>query len=368
MNHCQQRISINGRFLTQPQTGVQRYSLELLNSLDRLLETGEIDSGDHQVECLLPPSGGQIPAWKKIKVRRVGTLTGNLWEQVDLPRYAQYSLLFAPANIGPYLFRNQIAIIHDASVFAYPEAFSLPFRLKYRIIFRRLCRVAKHIITVSEFSKKEICEYCHIQPSRISVVPPGHEHFLLTRPDSSILDRLSIKNKPYILTVASNSPHKNQKILQTISATIDQLGLELVIVGGTFHGIFRSQNCNWPTNVHQAGYVNDGELRVLYEGAEALVFPSLYEGFGLPVLEAMSLSCPVICSRNASMPEVGGDAVLYFDPENPSELCSQLENLMNNQLLQSELKAKGITQSGKFTWCETARRVWKIIDGNYNLD
>jgi glycosyltransferase involved in cell wall biosynthesis len=252
-------------------------------------------------------------------------------------------------------------IIHDASVFAYPEAFSFNFLMKYRTLFQHFGKLSNPIITVSEFSKREISRYCNIDLESIVVIPPGHEHFLAIQPDPSIIHRLNIQYKPFILSVGSNSPHKNTQILHSALETITRIGYDLVIVGGSFDHVFRSVEESWPPTVHVAGYISDGELRTLYEHASALIFPSFYEGFGLPVLEAMALGCPVICSNTASMPEVGGDAVLYFDPNQPEELCRQLVELMNNSALRDGLQPKGILQAAKFSWQYTAKSIWDIL-------
>src|SRR5450759_231389 len=153
-------IYINGRFLMMPVTGVQRYARELIKTMDCLLSKGKIAEKEIDIICLVPPDCNEDPGWSKIQIRKTGHLKGNLWEQVDLPWQARGQLLFSPANIGPCFHDNQVVTIHDASVFAFPQAYSFSFRLKYRITMKRLGKIARRIITVSEFSKRELIHYC----------------------------------------------------------------------------------------------------------------------------------------------------------------------------------------------------------------
>ena len=320
------KIYINGRFLTQTITGVQRYSRELLGTLDEMIGKGEIDARNHEIICLVPKSLQEFPAWNHIQIKPVGTLHGNLWEQFVLPFFVKDGILFSPANIGPYFVNGQIVTMHDASVFAVPDAYSWSFRLKYRIILKHLGKTAKKIITVSEFSKKELIKYCKIDPEKIDVIPHGHEHLLRTKPDPTIISKYDLDQKAYYLVVGSNSPHKNLRVVFEAIKLIPNPEFNLVIAGGSFDKVFSKQAVDLPKNVIHVGYVTDSELRSLYEHAEVFIFPSKYEGFGLPILEALSFGCPVISSNAASLPEVGGEMVTYFDPDDAEELANILNS------------------------------------------
>ncbi|HVN54553.1 MAG TPA: glycosyltransferase family 1 protein [Anaerolineaceae bacterium] len=355
-------IAINGRFLGQPLTGVQRYSLEVLKVMDRLLTNGEIDPNGCRLTCYTPPSYRDIPAtWKTIRVSPAGFLNGNLWEQIDLAVLARGKTLFSPGNIGPAVLPGQIVTIHDASVFAVPEAYSIWFRMKYRLILSILGKTARKIITVSEFSKCELMKYCRIPEEKIAVIPHGSEHLDCLKADQAVFERFDIGKKPYLLTVGSDSPHKNLGVLAEALRRMDRTDFEVVMVGGAFRWFSKDHGEAWPETVRRIGYVNDCELRALYERAAALVFPSKYEGFGMPVLEAMTSGCPVICSRTASLPEVGGDAVLYFDLEKPEELKEQIERVLGDERLREVLRCKGLVRTAMFSWDEAARRTWGVM-------
>ncbi|MHC1732041.1 MAG: hypothetical protein AB9888_08455 [Bacteroidales bacterium] len=139
-----QTLTLNARFLTQPLTGVQRYSLELLNALDLLVQPG-------QARALVPSGERMATAWKNIPLLQAGRLGGNLWEQLDLPRLCGGHWLFSPSNIGPYGYTPQVVTIHDANVFVFPQAYSRLFRWKYQLTFRRFAHSAAHIFTDSSF-------------------------------------------------------------------------------------------------------------------------------------------------------------------------------------------------------------------------
>lgn len=354
-------IYINGRFLVMPVTGVQRYARELVGALDRLLAEGRLVTGDEDVVCLAPPDYQGRENWSRIVVRRAGARRGNLWEQVDLLRLARGGLLFSPANIGPYFHSRQVVTIHDASVFAVPEAYSLPFRSKYRLIYRRMARIARKIITVSAFSRRELMRFCGIREEQLVVIPEGSEHFTNIPPDESILRRAGLEGRRYFLGVGSQSPHKN---LPGILAAFRSLGRDdvaLALAGGTFERVFNAAELALPSGARRLGYVSDGELRALYQHALGYVFPTFYEGFGLPVLEAMSSGCPVICSNGSSLPEVGGDAVLYCDPHDPEDIARQMRALCDQPALRMSLAEKGARQGHSFSWETAARRTWDVL-------
>jgi glycosyltransferase involved in cell wall biosynthesis len=353
MNHSP--LSLNARFLTQPQTGVQRYSLELLNALDDMMEPGQAVA-----YC---PRGNKINVtWKNIPLRPGGWFIGNLWEQIDLPRLSREMLLFSPANIGPFFKRGQIVTIHDVSVFEHPEAYTWSFRLKYKNIYRRIARMADHIITTSEFSKRELQRWLKIAPERISVIYEGREHFEKVTADPKIMERLELGEKPFFIVVGSHSPHKNLKVVLAANGLIDLDKYEIVLIGGDFSKVFQSNHLELAPNIKKSGYLSDEELKTLYCDAAGLIFPSLYEGFGLPLIEAMTCSCPVVCSDIPSSREVCSEAAIFFDAEQPGDLADKLDMILNNSRLAGELKERGLLRSKNFTWKKTALETKQILE------
>jgi glycosyltransferase involved in cell wall biosynthesis len=138
--------------------------------------------------------------------------------------------------------------------------------------------------------------------------------------------------------------------------------MRFALVGGSFKDIFQNSGLGQlPSNVIQLGYINDAQLKALYEHARGFIFPSLYEGFGLPILEALDCGCPVLSSRAASLPEVGGEAVLYFDPLSVDDITVKLESFISDSLPQDELRQRGRMRAAQFTWDETARQTLDLL-------
>ncbi len=351
-------IFINGKFLASPLTGVQRYALELFRQMDAIL--AEAEFLEIQVVCLIPPEVQDYPHWKRIEVRRVGISPGNLWEQVDLPIYARGRLLFSPANTGPLFYSNQVITLHDAAVFGVPEAYSRLFRLKYAIIFNCIIRIARKVLTDSEFSKRELSRYLGVPEERFTVIALGGDHLKIIPTDVSILQKHGLSRHSYMLSVASQSAHKNFGCVLQAAQLIDA-DVQFAAAGGTNNQIFKAIGPqSGRSNLRLLGYVSDSELKTLYENAMGFIFPSVYEGFGLPILEAMNCGCPVLCSNAASIPEVAGNAALYFDPFSSQELAEVIRDFLDNPELRAKLILQGRVQASAFRW-ETTARVTLLI-------
>lgn len=362
MEKTKKIIYFNGRFLTQPKTGVQRFAEELLTEFDHLVAGS--DYSDCSFVCLVPPEKDalRVPNWQNIQITTCGRLKGNLWEQIDLPISARNGLLVDLCNIGPIFHFKQIALIFDASVFAVPDAYSWTFRLKYKFIFFILSRISRRLLTTSQFSKKELSHYLHISEKRFQIISGGCEHILRVPADDSLLHEFSLRGKPYFLAVGTSSRHKNlNAVIKAMQAYGDQLP-NLVIAGGNFSKIFHDEGLIADDEVIHVGFVTDGQLRSLYENALAFIFPSLYEGFGLPPLEAMACGCPVIASDRASIPEVCGDAVMYVDSTNIEQIRLSMQQVADSEALRTKLIRKGNEQANKFTWKKAALELLRVVN------
>lgn len=355
------KIAINGRFLTQPATGVQRYALELVRAWDLMLSYGEIDPERYQLELISPILKTPVEPFNNIPLRQQGRLSGNAWEQIELPWFTRGEFLFNPCNVGPLLKINQAVTFHDASVFAVPESYSWAFRFKYGLGFTILGRTARVIFTVSHYSKKELVQYCHIPDARLHVVYEGCDHINRIASDPGVFKKFDIGDVPFLISVGSHALHKNFSILDEAAARLPADTLEFIIAGGTFTRWFNAGTGAAPGNVRKLGYVTEGELKALYQKALALIIPSYYEGFGLPPLEAMACGCPVIASNTASLPEICGEAALYINPDRPEDLVKRIEELLEDKCTRVELSEKGTAQAEKFTWSSTARATWEIL-------
>ena len=366
-SHSPPKIYINARFLSQKRfQGVQRYAIELLKALDSLLDSGEVDASKFTFILLSPQNIAHNPNFKHISLKPVGFLNGHFWEQIELPFYARDGLLLNLTGSAPLTKLNQIVTIHDVSVFAIPTAYSLTFRTWYQFLLTNLKNVAKSFVTVSYFSRQEIVSYLGIDKNKIHVHYEGCEHIFKVEADHSILNKHNLLGKRFIFIVSSMSYHKNVASVINAVEELADLNIYLVIVGISYPKTLRAPNLLLSDKKIYAGYINNSELRSLYEHSFCFIHPSLYEGFGLPPLEAMACGCPVIASNAASLPEICGDAALYCDPYNPSDIASKVKQLANNTELREDLVQKGKKRTELFTWEKCARDIYKLIDQGFD--
>jgi glycosyltransferase involved in cell wall biosynthesis len=348
-------ITVNGRFLSQPITGVQRYALELLTALDILFTAGKIEH--IPVTALVPPNTTNFPTWSSIGIKKVGRFTGQLWEQFDLPRYARGTLLFTPCGGAPITHRNQVITIHDAAIFSTPEAYTFAYRTYYKALQRILASIAVHLITVSEFSRHELIKFLKVPPNKISFTWLSGEHILHCHRDNSVLAKYSLTPGRYVLAVGSQNPNKNLRGLMEAISYMPSPSLDFVIAGGANRSVFAGST-NISHRVKSLGFVSDAELRTLYENAACFVFPSFYEGFGLPPLEAMTLGCPVVVSYAASLPEIFRGAAIYCDPYSAQDIARQISSILKTEHPDREF---GMRYASVFNWEKCARETWSIL-------
>jgi glycosyltransferase involved in cell wall biosynthesis len=356
------RIYINARFLTQMTTGVQRYAYEFVKALDALLESAEIDPQVYQFILLAPKQVLYEPKLRHIKLQKIGFASGHFWEQFLLPFYTRKAWLINLCNTGPMLKRKQIATIHDTAVFVNPASFSLSFRLIYKLIQTSLGLFSQKIVTVSNFSKSQLIQHCHIKAHKISVVNGGKEHMLDLVSDEKILTQHQLQSKRYVLAVSSMNPSKNFANIILAMQLLQNSDYEIVIAGGTNSRVFGNAEIPSSDKVKLVGYVTDMELKTLYEHAACFIFPSFYEGFGLPPIEAMTCGSPVIAALAASLPEICGEASLYCNPYSPKDIAFQIDRLMNDEILQQSMRLKGLERVKQFTWQSCARRMFHVIE------
>lgn len=345
---------INGRFLTQRITGVQRYAREMTLALDQLLQERTSDQNEYTI--LAPKNVIDTLPCKRIQFKICGYLTGHLWEQIELPYYAKDGYLLNFCNCAPLIKKNQAVTIHDAAIAAFPSAYSWKFRLWYHIMYTVLGKRLNTIFTVSNFSRNELNKYFGIPKEKIHVTYNGVEHLKDIQPDDRILVKIP---KDYVLAVSSQNPTKNFKLV--LEAAEQLPDVNFVIAGGSNTKVFNGKEKKTLTNVHYVGYVSDQELVSLYRHAKGFIYPSLYEGFGIPPLEAMYFGCPVIVSNSASLPEVCGDVALYCDSHDVNSLCDCIEEL-SQEKVRNDLIAKGIERCRRFTFKKSAELMYKIFN------
>ena len=343
------RVVINGRFLTQSVTGVQRYAREVVQALDELLARSDSDTPG---VTLLAPRGAPMPALRHIAVRHVGRMQGHPWEQLELPWHSRGQLLWSLASTGPLFVKHQVITIHDAAVVRMPDTYSAAFRLWYRIVMGRLGPRLPLVMSVSRFSAGEAQDCFGVQADRLRVSLEGWQHMQRTMPDDSVIAQHGLAARPFVLAVSSPTPNKNfQAIVKALALMGDQAPT-CVVVGATDGSVFRGAQPL--TALHHVGRVSDAALLALYRHASCFVFPSFYEGFGLPPLEALAQGCPVVASTAPAVREVCGDAALYFSPHEPAELAQQLRRLLASPTLQAEMSMAGRRRAAEFSWHSAA--------------
>jgi len=345
------RIYINGRFLTRPITGVERYAYMTCKALAEM-------GIDFTIICPKTPIMSCYEV-SNFPIIHYGVGQSHLWEQFVLPFFfigKKDYLLFSFAGLGSILIRNKVMTIHDLSFLENSKWFSQSYYWWYKLMTPLAVWTSKHIITVSEFSKKEILRYYpFIKEKNISIAYNAADekffHFHTQK---------TIPEKPFVLTVSSLDPRKNYARL--IDAFKDIKACSLYVVG-SHNNIFKQNNNTTDTidTIHFLGRVSDEDLVRLYNQATCFIFPSLYEGFGLPAIEAMKCGCPVLASDILVLREVCGDAAIYFNPYHVEEIRETImQFLRENETFRSTVIEKGFENAKRFSWDKTAKSIIQL--------
>ncbi len=345
------RIFINGRFLTQLRTGVQRYALETLHALDDML-AGDARLRERASFILVTPGDALIPPLKHIAVQKAGFLNGHLWEQITLPWITRGEYLINFNYSGPLIKRAQMITIHDASVAALPESFSSQYRTVHNALVHVLKDRVHTIMTVSAFSKRELVKHYGVRQALVGI--EGWQHAIASGDSAAVMEKFGLQPHNYLLAVGSIKPNKNFAVIDRALKHLGHFPMTVAIAGAKDISIFQHADAQGE-KVRMLGFVSDEELGHLYRNASWFIFPSLYEGFGLPAIEAMGNGCPVIAANTASIPEVCGDAALYFDPHDAVALAALLQQTVNQPGLRDGMVARGKRQIEKFSWHDNAR-------------
>ena len=354
---------INGRYLSRTATGVDRFANELLRGVTAALPVGGA------LRVATPTAAGLRSADLPYAAELVpvGPGRGQFWEQIALPAAAGDAALINLCNSAPALRENQLVTIHDAATFANPGNFSASFRAWYALLMRSIARRSRVVATVSRFSADELMRHLGVPATRLEIIGEGGEHILRVPADRSIFGRLGLDDQPYVLAVGSQSPNKNLRAVTDAMAMLGDRNLRLVAAGGGNARVFAGTAAA-DGAVLRTGYVSDAELRALYERASCFVFPSFYEGFGLPPLEAMCCDCPVIVSNRSSLPEVCADAALYCDPADPATLAVALRRLLDSATLRDELRQAGRRRVAHYGWSRAAAEFVDVVRGRLEVD
>lgn len=341
-------LVVNGRFLTHTPTGVQRFAREITRALARIRPL-----------TVIAPPGDLVDPDLGAEIVQVGRRTGHLWEQVSLPRYLRRigsPLLLGLANTGPAFYRPQIATIHDIIWVRHPDSFAPSFRLLYTLLSPTLLHRSTRVLTVSAFSASEISAHFGLPPERITVVSNAVSPEF--RSDGPAHD----EGVPYVLAVSSPNRHKNFDALVTAFDDARLTNIQRLLIVGRQARAFHSSSTATSSRTRALGRVDDDELMRLYRGATAFAFPSLYEGFGIPPLEAQRMGTAVIAARSTALPEVLGDSALWVDPYDVDDIRRGLETIDRDPSLRAELARRGCANEARFSWQVSAQRVSDVVD------
>jgi glycosyltransferase involved in cell wall biosynthesis len=334
-------IAMNARFITRRITGVERYAHEISNRMNPI---------------------PRILAPEKI----LGQVSGHLWEQFILPaKLHRGEVLWSPANSGAWAVRRQAVTIQDASVFDHPEWFRPSFAAWTRLSWKILARTARCIITVSEFSSKRLKLHLGIPSHRMHIIPNcvGQPFGQTDVNQGFIHDRFQLR-QPYFLFVGTQEPRKNLarlfKAWELVQASLP--GFNLVIAGGA-GTVFRGTGFEQiPAQTQLLGYVSTEDLPSLYQGATAVVLPSLYEGFCIPAIEAMACGAPLITSNTSALPEVTEGAAILVNPLDCEEIANAMQTIVEDKSLANDLRTRGLKRAAQFSWDESARKTQSLLE------
>jgi glycosyltransferase involved in cell wall biosynthesis len=335
-------ILLNRRAATRPTiTGVERWTAEVIPRLSALAP-----------QCYLvvqPPPGARRRA------------PAQAWEQLVLPARAAKagaSLVFSPANLAPLAWPRNVLVVHDAAVLRQPEAYSRMYRAWHRHFGLTCARRALAVITVSEFSRRELTELAGLNPDKLVVIPGGvSERFGPGGEHDRVTGKLGLA-RPYVLTVATDDRRKNLPVLARAAAALDKLGVDLAWAGDSRPYFAQATAA---AGVRPLGYIDDGDLPGLYRGALAFVLPSSYEGFGLTCLEAMACGVPVVAADRAALPETCGDAALLVDPDDPVAVADSVVRAATEPELRERLRHAGFRRAAEFTWERAVRETHELL-------
>jgi len=360
------KIGVDAGTLRHTLTGIGWY---LWQVLQELAKTADKDS----IYLYAPRSLTICPHGKNIHLRTGRSyLPGSFWLQIQgraVVRQDSLDCFWGPAHILPLDLPSSVRTVitvHDLVWLLYPETMARYNVFVHKFFFERsVCR-ANAIIADSEQTKRDLVTKLGVQESRVTVIHGGVEDMFRPIPSELVHSRLQGIGitGDYILSVGTLEPRKNYPLLFRAFAQLRK-GLTLVVVGQKgwkYRNILQEiDRLGLQDRLRLLQYVPTEDLVTLYNGARFLVMPSIYEGFGLPILQAMACGTPVLASNCSSLPEVGGNTVVYFNPMSVESLTVKMSNLLTNESLRAEMRKKGLLRARQFTWQRTAKKTLTLL-------
>lgn len=349
MGESNMKIVINGDFYDHKITGVQRYAYEIVRELDNLIEKEK----EFSIEVVMPEATCNVPILKNIKIVKYGKKRRFFWQQISLMNYCRRNKAVCVCfctNV-PYLYaRNSIQVIHDASTLANPEFYRKKFLIYNKITMWRIAKKLRRIVTVSNFSRREINKYCLKNTREIDVIYNAADHVKRVNEEKNILDKLGLKTEGYCYSLSSLSPNKNFK---WIVETAKNNKKERFVISGLKIDLFSNEQFGKiPENVRFTGYVSDSEMVALIKNSKLFLFPTLYEGFGITPLEALTLGKRIVVSDTPCMREIYEGSADFIDPY---KYDYDIEELVSRPIHDSNSTLE------KYSWRKSAMKFIEIF-------
>lgn len=368
------KLLVNAVPMVNVNTGIGRYLRCLYAEMERVygdrLEIGYFDGV--KVSSMMPGAPADLNRWTRgidlfwrmpVYPALIVRLLFHFMRETLFRRWSRYFELYHEAGFFPFAASPRLKTVFtlcDLSLLRFPQYHPRERVLYARLFFQRRCRSVDHFLTISRFAASEMQEILNIDAEKITVTLLAHDNKVFY-PRSPVEVGVFLKQhtlpERYFLFVGSGDPRKNMDV---IPEALEKAGLEAPLVAAGWSGW-----SDWEVSkkVIPLGYVSDDELARAYSGALAMIFPSSYEGFGLPVLEAMACGCPVVTTREASLPEVAGDGVIFMKgPRDVDDLAGILKDLAADPGIRQRLIDKGLAQAREFSWEETARKTFEVFE------
>lgn len=344
-------IVIDGQVYAQRITGQYRYANEILMELDKIISKDTI-------KIIVPEYVDIEGKFSNLKIVKYGNVKGVLWTQISLAKYLKRNnaISLGFCNTTPIV-RPGVSVVHDVGYKVlkdqYKNLYGRCSALWHRLNYYVISKSKYPIITVSEFSKNQLCEIYHVSPERVTVIGNGWQHIERIHEDENIFkEYTNIRKKEYYFALGSLEERKNFKwIIEVAKRNQNEI---FVIAGGSVKNNKEKLELDKVPNVIPIGYISDGYVKALMKNCKAFLFPSMFEGFGIPPLEALSVGAHVFCSNAACMPEICGNSVSYFEPYN------------YDYQFRIEAKEENIDVLEKYSWKQSAESFYKMIVGMKN--
>lgn len=360
------RVLLNAAPLCTVLSGVARYTRSLYQAILEQQLADVTYSCNGRIHHTMPeqsgnPAGGSLPWWiretlRETRLKLIEYRLRNIASKGGFDVYHE-------TGAFPFLKNSDlptVMTIYDLSLVKFQHCHPIDRVRNFERHFYNRTHLVEHFITISEFVRQEIIETLHISHEKVTAIPLGVDNIFQKMPESKVSHYLKKRELPsrYILTVGTHEPRKNiASLVRALASTREDHVLVSIGWPGWLNTEFDQEirRLKMEDRVICLGHVPDEELVLLYSGASLMVYPSLYEGFGLPILEAMACGCPVICSNTSSMPEVAGDAAILVSPEDEFALTEAIDNAMENKELSQQLIESGYSRAKKYSWNKTAQ-------------